>query len=79
MKRCVLSLEWNIGKENKFWVSEGSQFQCHGPMTEKALLPSVDQIYGMERMSESEHLVETECVRHRAIEVHYYYHYFGFW
>ena len=30
-------------------------------MTEKALLPSDDQIYGNERTSESEDLVETEC------------------
>ena len=30
-------------------------------MTEKALLPSDDRTYGMERTSESEELVETEC------------------
>ena len=30
-------------------------------MTEKALLPSDDRTYGMERTSESEDLVETEC------------------
>ena len=30
-------------------------------MTEKASLPSDDRTYGMERMSESENLVETEC------------------
>ena len=60
MKRCVLSRERNIGKEDEFLVSEGSEFQRRGPMTEKALLPS-DDPYGMERTSESEDLVETEC------------------
>ena len=61
MKRCVLSLERNIGKEDEFRVSGGSEFQSRGPMTEKALLPSDDLTYGMERTSESEDLVETEC------------------
>ena len=61
MKRCVLNLERNIGKEDKFRVSRGSEFQSRGLMTEKALLPSDDQTYGMERTSESEDLVETEC------------------
>ena len=60
-KRCVLSLEQNIGKEDEFRVSGGSEFQSRGPMTEKALLPSDDLTYGMERTSESEDLVETEC------------------
>ena len=57
MKRCVLSLERNIGREDEFQVSEGSEFQ----MTEKALLPSDDRTYGMEKTSESEDRVETEC------------------
>ena len=48
MKRCVLSLERNIGREDEFRVSEGSEFQRRGPMTEKALLPSDDRT-GMER------------------------------
>ena len=61
MKRCVLSLERNIGKEDEFRVSGGSEFQSCGPVTEKALLPSDDLTYGMERTSESEDLVETEC------------------
>ena len=61
MKRCVLSLERNIGKEDEFRVSGESEFQSRGPMTEKALLPSDDQTYGMERTSESEDRVETEC------------------
>ena len=60
MKRCVLSLERNIGKEDEFRVSGGSEFQSRGPMTEKALLRSDDRTYGMERTSESEDLVETE-------------------
>ena len=50
-----------MGKEDKFRVSGGSEFQSRGPMTEKALLPSDDRTYGMERTSESEDLVETEC------------------
>ena len=61
LKRCVLSLERNIGKEDEFRVSGGSEFQSRGPMTEKALLPSDDRTYGMERTSESEDLVETVC------------------
>ena len=40
---------------------QGSEFQSRGPMTEKALLPSDDRTYGMERTSESEDRVETEC------------------
>ena len=39
----------------------GSEFRSRGPMTEKALLPSDDWTYGMERTSESEDRVETEC------------------
>ena len=61
MKRCVLSLERNIGREDEFRVSGGSEFQRRGLMTEKALLPSDDRTYGMERTSESEDRVETEC------------------
>ena len=61
MKRCVLSLGWNIGREDEFRVSGESEFQSRGPMTEKALLPSDDRTYGMERTSESEDRVETEC------------------
>ena len=57
----VLSLERNIDKEDEFRVLGGSEFQSRGPMTEKALLPSDDRTYGMERTSESEDLVETEC------------------
>ena len=60
MKRCVLSLERKVGKEFEFRVSGGSEFQSRGPVTEKALLPN-DLTYGMERTSESEDRVETEC------------------
>ena len=60
MKRCVLSLERNIDREDEFQLSGGSEFQSRGPMTEKALLPSDDLTYGMERTSESEDRVETE-------------------
>ena len=59
MKRCVLSLEQNISKEDEFRVSGGSEFQSCGPMTEKTLLPSDDLTYGIERTSESKDLVET--------------------
>ena len=38
-----------------------NSFQNRGPMTEKALLPSDDLTYGMDRTSESEDRVETEC------------------
>ena len=65
MKRYVLSLERNIGREDEFRVSGGggvnSRGVPRGPMTEKALLPSDDRTYGMERTSESEDRVETEC------------------
>ena len=61
LKRCVLSLERKTGKEFEFRVSGRSEFQSRGPMTENALLPSDDLTYGMERTSESEDLVETEC------------------
>ena len=61
MNRCFSNLKRNIGKEDKFRVSGGSDFQSPGPRTEKALLSSDDLTYGMERTSESEDLVETEC------------------
>ena len=61
MKRCVLSRERKIGREDVFRVSGGSEFQSRGPMTEKAILPSDDLTYGIERTSESEDRVETEC------------------
>ena len=61
MKRCVLSLERNIGREDKFRASGGSEFQSCEPMTEKAYLPSDNRTYGMERTSESDDRVETEC------------------
>ena len=39
LKRCVLSLERNIGREDEFRVSGGGggEFQSRGPMTEKSL------------------------------------------
>ena len=54
---------WNgiLVEMDEFRVSGGSEFQSRGPMTEKALLPSDDRTYGMERTSESEDRVETEC------------------
>ena len=47
-----------VGKEFEFRVSgstqeDGSEFQSRGPMTEKALLPSDDLTYGMDRTSKS--------------------------
>ena len=56
-----MSLERKVGKEFEFRVSGGSEFQSCGQMTEKALLPSDDRTYGMDRTSESEDRVETEC------------------
>ena len=50
-----------VGKEFEFRVSGGREFQSRGPMTEKAHLPSDDLTYGMDRTSESEDRVETEC------------------
>ena len=53
-EKVCLSLERNIGKEDQFRVSRGSEFQSREPMTEKALLSSDDRSNRMERMSESE-------------------------
>ena len=54
-------LERNIGDEDEFRVSGGSELQSRGPMNRESPLPSDDRTYGMERISESEDLVETEC------------------
>ena len=59
---CVLSLERNIGREDEFRVSGGSEFQRRGPRTEKVLLPSDDRTYGMERTSESEDRVNRSYI-----------------
>ena len=61
MNRCVLSLEQKTGREFEFRVSGGSEFQSRGPKIVNALLQSDDLTYVMERRSESEDLVETEC------------------
>ena len=55
-----MSLEQNIGKEDQFRVSGGSEFQSREPVTENALLSSDDRSNRMERTSESKDLVETE-------------------
>ena len=60
-EEVCLSLERNIGRKDEFRVSGWSEFQSRGPMTEKAPLLSDDRTYGMERTSESEDRVETEC------------------
>ena len=60
MKRCVLSLERKIGKEDQFRVSGVSEFQSPEPITEIALLSSDHRSNRMERTSESEDLVGTE-------------------
>ena len=57
-------LAWNrilVKKRNFGYQETCSEFQSRGPMTEKARLPSDDLTYGIERTSESEDLVETEC------------------
>ena len=43
LKRCVLSLERNIDREDEFRVSGGSEFQSRGPMTEKVFVLSDDR------------------------------------
>ena len=49
-------------EKTSFGYQEGVNSRVvHGPMTEKAHLPSDDRTYGMERTSESEDRVETEC------------------
>ena len=63
MKRCVLSLERNIGREDEFRVSGGSEFQRRGPMTEKALFPSDDRTYGMERTSELYNIITLGLIK----------------
>ena len=60
LKKCVLSLERNIGKEARPVLGIRSEFQSREPMTEKALLSSDDRSNRMVITSESEDLVETE-------------------
>ena len=60
LKRCVLSLERNIGREDEFRVSVGSEFQGRGPMQRKPFC----RTFEMKRKSESEDLRETECRQH---------------
>ena len=54
-------------KKTSFGYQEGVNSSRRGPMTEKALLPSDDRTYGMERTSESEDLVETECEGNQSL------------
>ena len=56
-----MSLERNIGIEKTSFGYHEGVHSSRGPMTAKALLPSDDRTYGMERTSESEDCVETEC------------------
>ena len=67
LKRCVYaSLETNIGRDDEFQVSKGMEFQSmHVQMNEKVLWPRDVQITitEMERRSESDDLVDTECDR----------------
>ena len=44
LKRCVLSLEQNIGREDEFRVSGGSEFQSSGPITEKEQVNQKDRV-----------------------------------
>ena len=61
MKRCVSSLERNIGKD-EFRVSGGSEFQSREPMTDEALHQvMIGQIEWEERVNQKD-LVETELV-----------------
>ena len=56
LKRCVLSFERNVERDNELRVSGGREFQSLGAMTEKALLPRD----GMDRTNESDDLVDRE-------------------
>ena len=58
MKRWVLSFEQNVETDNELRVSGGREFQSHGAMTEKALLPRDVRTYGMDRTDESDDLVD---------------------
>ena len=50
LKRCVLSFEQNVERDNELWVSGGREFQSLvGAMTQKALLPRDVRTYGMDR------------------------------
>ena len=60
LKRCVLSFERNVERDNELRVSRGRKFQSLGAMTEKALLPRDVQTYGMDRTDESDNLVDKE-------------------
>ena len=52
------NFERNIGREDKFRVSGGSDFQS---WTDESPFASDDRTYGMERTSESEDRAETKC------------------
>ena len=58
---------WNGILVKKTRLSGVSEFHSRRPLTEKAPLPSDDRTYGMERTSESEDLVETECDRNERL------------
>ena len=60
LKRCVLSFEQNVERDNELRVSGGREFQSLGTMTEKALLPRDVRTYGMDRTDESDDLVDRE-------------------
>ena len=52
-----MSLEWNIFKNDEFWVSRRSEFQIPRPTTDCRDV----RTYGMARTIESGELAETEC------------------
>ena len=60
LKRCVLIFEQNVDKDNKLWLSGGREFQSHGARTEKVLSPKGVWTYGMNRIDESDDLVDRE-------------------
>ena len=60
LKRWVLSFERNVESDNELRVSGGREFQSLRAMTEKALLPRDVRTYGMDRIDESDDLVDRE-------------------
>ena len=58
LKRCVLSFERNVERDNELRVSGGRE--SLGAMTEKVLLPRDVRTYEMDRTDESDDLVDRE-------------------
>ena len=60
LKRWVLSFERSVDSDYELRVSGGREFQSLGALTQKALLPRDVRTYGMDRIDESDDLVERE-------------------